>query len=489
MDPKKENLDDLIYKVMPKGKFTAPLVPPIQSTLMADLPVVPPPPSATPLPTQAQSSSQLSDKELLQPREPFSLPKIKEFSPRLKYGIIAGVVLILLIAGYFIFNHFQNKNALPNDLNAELMGGLNPGSKSLISDEWREKYFNAKTCSNQENCGDAADPDHDGLANIQEYNSLTDPNNPDSDGDGLADGDEKNIFNYDPRNAVTSGMDKYNDTTEARAKWSAKEKRPYTDTELKQIAANVGKFGFHTPTITTLDQTLISFYTNYGKDPGATSQGSPIISVSPAPDAGSLDRDTQRSDTIKQLSFALLKYKQTSGKYPDTNNFNEMIKAIQPLLTGRAINTTDPKNVAPYVYGYATAFGGDFKLTYFSETQNQLISINTKEAMSLSNKDQSSQRDNQRRVDLEQISSALELYSNDNATEINPEKKTFPAQATWKTDLASYMTSIPTDPQTKQDYSYSVSANKDSFALQATLEVPPTGKKGYLCTPEGCIYN
>ena len=45
------------------------------------------------------------------------------------------------------------------------------------------------------------DTDQDGLANAQETVLGTDPNNPDSDGDGLKDGDEVLIYTTDPRNA------------------------------------------------------------------------------------------------------------------------------------------------------------------------------------------------------------------------------------------------------------------------------------------------
>ena len=38
------------------------------------------------------------------------------------------------------------------------------------------------------------DPDHDGLTNLQEFQNGTDPHNPDTDGDGLTDGDE--VFKY-----------------------------------------------------------------------------------------------------------------------------------------------------------------------------------------------------------------------------------------------------------------------------------------------------
>ncbi len=484
MDPKSENLDDLVYKVMPRGKYSAPVPPPIQQSVpeAPKAPKIPTPP----MPAAPSAAAVDSDKELLHSNESFSLPEDKPgLSSKVKYGLVGLGVVILAVGGFFGYKYLTDSKAPANLEIVDVVPGNTP--KSVISDEWREKYFSSKICSNPDNCGDAADPDHDGLSNAEEYNSLTDPNNADSDNDGLADGDEKHIFGYDPKSAITSGVDKYNDVAEAKAHWNAKTKQPYTDSELKQIAANVAKYGFNSPTIVTLDAATIAFYTNYGKD--ASASQSPANALISANDPASLDRDTQRSDTIKQIAFALLKYKQTSGKFPDTTKWDDMIKAIQPLLIGKAVNTTDPKNISPYIYSYAPGFGGDFKLSYYSETQNQLVTLNSKDAAALSVKDQASQRDNQRRADLEQISSGLELYSNDNADPNNPEQNIFPSQSTWKADLAEYLTSIPTDPQTKQDYSYSVSVNKDSFALQVALEVPPTGKKGYLCTPEGCVYN
>lgn len=42
------------------------------------------------------------------------------------------------------------------------------------------------------------DPDHDGLTNLQEFQIGTDPNNPDTDGDGLTDGQEVLIYHTNP---------------------------------------------------------------------------------------------------------------------------------------------------------------------------------------------------------------------------------------------------------------------------------------------------
>jgi hypothetical protein len=57
-----------------------------------------------------------------------------------------------------------------------------------IPDSWRKKYFGAVKCD-----GDGAadaDPDKDGLTNLQEFNYGTNPNLSDTDGDGFTDGQE-----------------------------------------------------------------------------------------------------------------------------------------------------------------------------------------------------------------------------------------------------------------------------------------------------------
>jgi hypothetical protein len=76
----------------------------------------------------------------------------------------------------------------------EVYAGTNPldpksfpgdANHNGLPDAWEIKYFNNTT-----NIDPLADPDHDGCNNLCEAAHGTDPNNPDTDGDGIKDGDE-----------------------------------------------------------------------------------------------------------------------------------------------------------------------------------------------------------------------------------------------------------------------------------------------------------
>jgi hypothetical protein len=61
--------------------------------------------------------------------------------------------------------------------------------------------------------GAAGDPDHDGLNNLDEYLNETNPNNSDSDSDGLSDGDEVHIYGSSPGidDSDRDGISDYNE--------------------------------------------------------------------------------------------------------------------------------------------------------------------------------------------------------------------------------------------------------------------------------------
>ncbi|GAC1412647.1 MAG: hypothetical protein NVSMB66_2250 [Candidatus Doudnabacteria bacterium] len=492
------DLEHLVYKTMPKvGKGIN--VVPLATPAVFEAPLVPVPKPPTPVsPGSTARPNPVPNLQPVAPVPPVSMTKADlvdheqddsfglSHSPKKSNlnKILFIVLLLLLIVGGGVFAYFKLKKSSTPAVTSSPMSAGTVAVTSVISDEWRLKYFGSKKCADLSICGDDADPDHDGLTNAQEFRALTDPNNPDSDKDGLADGDEVNIFHFNPQNADTSGKPQYDDATELKLKYNPLTSKPFTDDELKTIAANIVKYGLHEPTITTLGPDLVNLYTNYGKAPSQSSTNAPVA------DAGSLDRDIQRADTIKQIGYALLQYKQTNPKYPLASNFDDMIKVIKPLIQSKAINTSDPKNVAPLVYSYAPVSGGsDFKLGYYSETQNQAVIMNAKSVTASFSKDQALQRDTKRKTDLETVAALLENYSTDNANPNTPNEKIYPDQISWKTALSpKYITAVPTDPQTNQDYIYTVSQNKDSYALQSNLEIPPTGKKGYACTGQGCSY-
>jgi hypothetical protein len=81
--------------------------------------------------------------------------------------------------------------------------------------EWVKAKFTAENLSDDGSCkvvsicGEKADYDNDGVTTIDEYNFQTDPLNPDTDSDGLSDGDEAKIYYSDP-----TKKDSDNDTFE-----------------------------------------------------------------------------------------------------------------------------------------------------------------------------------------------------------------------------------------------------------------------------------
>lgn len=493
--PTPNNIEDLIYKTMPKAdgqSFSRPPVQPYMPPTPAAKPVIPAMPQAPASPASSApaapaplpaSMTPVSKSDTLLGGIPASISHAGKL--RAALGALIGVVVIGgALVVYLKF--FANKTTAPaadTAQNTVATGSVNqnPQPASQIPDQWRVKYFGAAVCANQDNCGDSADPDHDGLTNLEEFQANTDPNNADSDKDGIADGDEVHIFGYDPTTNDTSGNPKYMDSGEPAAKWNAKANRAYTSDELITIGQNIAKYGWHSPTTATLSKDVIDFYTN---------QNTPAGTSSNTPQPGALDRDTQRLDAIKQVGFALLKYKQASFKYPDVGTFTDMIKLINPLLSGKAVNTTDPLNTGQYVYSYQSVNkGADFKLGYFSETQNQAIVLTATDVQKMSADADVVQRDTQRKSDLEQLVTALQLYSNDHISGTDANERIFPTQDQWKPSLApTYIGQIPTDPLTHKDYTYTVSSDNSSFALQAVMENPPTGKKGYSCGPDSCDY-
>lgn len=100
---------------------------------------------------------------------------------------------------------------------------------------------------------ESADGDFDGLTDEEEKRLGTNPQRADTDGDGLADGDEINIYHSDPLLYDTDG-DGYNDGQEVAFGYSplknTTEKAP--PEEVQAWTERIAKFGLHEPTKTTL---------------------------------------------------------------------------------------------------------------------------------------------------------------------------------------------------------------------------------------------
>jgi hypothetical protein len=87
----------------------------------------------------------------------------------------------------------------------DVEGTLYSSGGDGIPDNWRIHYFGHPTGQAGDLSRATDDPDKDGLNNLQEFQNGTDPLNPDTDGDGLNDGDEVNTYFTNPVNPDTDG--------------------------------------------------------------------------------------------------------------------------------------------------------------------------------------------------------------------------------------------------------------------------------------------
>ncbi len=138
--------------------------------------------------------------------------------------------------------------------------------------EWLKSKFTPEnlnedgSCKIVSVCGEKADFDNDGLLNIEEYNFLTDPLNPDTDGDGLSDGDEIKVYYTDPTKK-DSDNDTYEDGDEVTNCYD-----PITATNSKLSAARKSQITSIATTVplhkTTIDKLKKAGATNDDIDKG-----------------------------------------------------------------------------------------------------------------------------------------------------------------------------------------------------------------------------
>ena len=195
-------------------------------------------------------------------------PETSFFRGKLVY-IIGGVVILLALGFLAYFMLGSKKTSTPPATQT---------SNTKLPKVWLQQYFNTEVCDDQNTCGDEADPDRDGLKNYDEFKSGTNPTKPDSDSDGLADGDEVNIYKTEPTLKYTDRRDivtqnDWTDGVEIRGGYDPlTPSLKFTDFRKQQIAADTAKFGLHEPTITilstqsSLNSTDTSTWKTYSND-------------------------------------------------------------------------------------------------------------------------------------------------------------------------------------------------------------------------------
>lgn len=424
--------------------------------------------------------------EVLAPKAPskFWLAVLKY-----KWFLLGGIgIAILAVAAYFVVQIIAKPKPIDTAIVPVTNNNVQPTNTQTPSDslppEWRKQFFGNEVCSEQTICGENADPDHDGLTNIEEFKNKTDPNNSDSDSDGLSDGDEVHVFSTDPTKLRTNQNFTFNDSDYAKGGFDIITNTKLSNAQLQQIKNNIKQFGLHQPTITTLGDTALQMYDFSNPDTTPSLQN---IDMQPQ---AKLDRDTQRLATIRKIGAALLKYNADIKTFPATTDFAEMVSKIKPYTTV-ATNFSDPINQDKYVYTYQSQNKDtDFVITYYSETQNQVIKYTAADAQKDSSQDSANINDDQRVRDLETIKQALLIYSSSKTDSNSAVQYVFPSADTYKTELVpKYLATLPVDPKTKKDYLYTVSDKFDSFTLKAILENPPKGTTGYLCNQEESCRN
>lgn len=522
------------FNVMPRTRVTMVAEPstPQVNPLTAVAPKVGPPPipKQSPPPVAEQPVSRPQEIRVTTPPPPAASPPVVTSSPeailpggpvipKTKKAVkIIGLVLCVALAGFAVWYATRTLGSGTQAAGIKAMfqrlpffGGkttttppsgqsnptppppVEPVATFETTAEWRTQYFITADCDAAQ-CGDAEDPDQDGLTNLKEFQLNTNPLNADSDTDGLVDGDEVHVFGCSPIDIHTAGDATYSDADDLKGGWDcgrpAGSPDKMTEEKLQQIQTQAAATPLHEATIKTLGDSAAKYQPEVAMSTAAPeSQPTDVPAELPSgfdstPQA-LLERDLQRLGTIKKVGVALIKYQADNKAYPDVADFAALTLKLKAYITV-ATNAQDPVNKAPFVYIYDYLQDGlDFNLTYYSETQKQLIRYTSTQAKKDAEAEGAVNRDGQRVQDLEKIRSALLIYSA--ATVQSSKSFNFPQAGQYKQKMVpQYMKALPVDPTTGKDYEYSASKDAATFTLRVALENPASGTSGYACNQDAC---
>lgn len=145
------------------------------------------------------------------------------------WAVAAVIVIAIGVLVYFFFQKTPSDDNVPGPA-VQLPGGIENFESSQL-----------------------VDADNDGLTDKLESDAATNPSNPDTDGDGLADGDEVFIYKSDPL-LMDTDNDSFDDGREVARGYSPLENstEKVSADVLTAWQDSIQKFGLHEPTPTTL---------------------------------------------------------------------------------------------------------------------------------------------------------------------------------------------------------------------------------------------
>lgn len=119
-------------------------------------------------------------------------------NPRIPRWILLAIPLLLMLCGFITLTLFNRYNETIATQTAVAAAQTGTAEARVVQEVTQAATAAIATEVN-------SDPDEDGLTTEEEARIGTNPNNPDTDGDGLLDGEEVNIHGTDPRKRDTDG--------------------------------------------------------------------------------------------------------------------------------------------------------------------------------------------------------------------------------------------------------------------------------------------